>query len=999
MTNNIKLAETNNTLSKSVIQTPSIYPTQTTTSLFKNSLLTVSLQNELLNDAELLESSTKKNDKYTVRRILDVHYSHFRIKPQNSSNIIEVNNFGSDNRGSNNLSTNSQSPQPSAKLAGACSIRPTTPLSKNVEIPSIFFNILHLAIEYDSIDVLRICLKYGLDPNEPGTCLNKISYENSKPQNDESSQTKQFDHDGRYVLTNTLDKDEPNVNEPSGLMMISEMKNQSTIRYPIKCMCCLKKKMRQGNQSQKHFITNDHNISNNQNNKKESITSTSIISKLLLANETCHSYDNWNTNNSLRFKQLSPSLTTIEQVNYGSYSYLVRLSPIFLAVSKCNHQALELLLTYDACSNVQDDLGNTPLHLAVAKRKPCFQCVYLLLKYHAKSLVFNNRLQSPYSIINQLTKHNLIEELESNNLDAKTNLNDNNVNSNSNLTGKNNTLNNTNSSSCTPNILNSQTQAELQKDPSKWNYSIIYIHSLIIFELFENLDIIGNQTNIALNSNTHSTAHSSNDNQRSFLGAATNANKTKLAMTVHSTFTSSKTISQGATTNKKTNHQSTTNIFTSKNDSVSSLSNNREFLPLNTSSKFSNLKSSLSQLSAFNNRNLTLQLNARKNQIKEQNIEKQIQQVEMSSESKRMQLSTSLKNIAKIKNLKSTTSLSDDHTAASVLSAQMNKTNNPNKSNLKLNLHHSIDSPPPSVTSHKTNGFKTKTLGRLSTSAHKKNSLEMIVSSNFNLQDITTTTGSVLTITPPASTVQSTPTGTLKNSFDQQLQCSSTNTTTTSANNTNDNRKANSKNNNNNKKTKTLKKMFTENKSDSMQYHQQSALANSKTNKQKMSNSKKSKSLINVANQTVIHPNSQQQQGQLKFSKSKNNSPLSVQKTLNTQLTHQHATTSTQKDKTKMNKQKSLSSVLLNKVSHQASPNNVNNKVTLNNEKSMSSNHNYTNNESKDGSIELTEHHGNLSSTNKAENSSVVSSKISLFKKAVSLYDLFINMKSNLHRS
>jgi hypothetical protein len=210
-----------------------------------------------------------------------------------------------------------------------------------------------------------------------------------------------------------------------------------------------------------------------------------------------------------RFNQLSPSLTSIEQVNYGSYSYLVRLSPIFLAVSKCNHQALELLLTYDACSNVQDDLGNTPLHLAVAKRKPCHQCVYLLLKYHAKSLVFNNRLQSPYSIINQLTKNNLIEELNNGESDDKTKLNENNLSNNSNVINKNSTLNNMNNASCTANMLNNQTQSEWHKDPSKWNYSIIYLHSLVIFELFENLDIIGNQTNITINPNTQNSSERS----------------------------------------------------------------------------------------------------------------------------------------------------------------------------------------------------------------------------------------------------------------------------------------------------------------------------------------------------------------------------------------------------------------------------------------------------------------------------------------------------------
>lgn len=100
-------------------------------------------------------------------------------------------------------------------------------------------------------------------------------------------------------------------------------------------------------------------------------------------------------------KETTPSSAPL--INYSSFTYLIRLAPLFLSISRCNHAATELLLTYDACPNIQDELGNTPLHLAVAKRQPCRQCVELLLKYHATSLVFNNRLQSPMNIISLVT--------------------------------------------------------------------------------------------------------------------------------------------------------------------------------------------------------------------------------------------------------------------------------------------------------------------------------------------------------------------------------------------------------------------------------------------------------------------------------------------------------------------------------------------------------------------------------------------------------------------
>ncbi|CAF3235541.1 unnamed protein product [Rotaria socialis] len=41
--------------------------------------------------------------------------------------------------------------------------------------PPIFRNVLHVAIMYDARDVMRICLKYGIDPNAPGIHPNTIN--------------------------------------------------------------------------------------------------------------------------------------------------------------------------------------------------------------------------------------------------------------------------------------------------------------------------------------------------------------------------------------------------------------------------------------------------------------------------------------------------------------------------------------------------------------------------------------------------------------------------------------------------------------------------------------------------------------------------------------------------------------------------------------------------------------------------------------------------------
>ncbi len=91
------------------------------------------------------------------------------------------------------------------------------------------------------------------------------------------------------------------------------------------------------------------------------------------------------------------------QVDYNSWTYLVELPPLFMAVSKCSHRIIECLLQHGACPNRQDIWSaNTCLHLAAAKRpKPCYTCIRLLVKHHADSLITNFKLKSAHSLLVQ----------------------------------------------------------------------------------------------------------------------------------------------------------------------------------------------------------------------------------------------------------------------------------------------------------------------------------------------------------------------------------------------------------------------------------------------------------------------------------------------------------------------------------------------------------------------------------------------------------------------
>ncbi len=217
---------------------------------------------------------------------------HFRIKPQALSDLLSLSPSAESEHNYHNNSI--------SNFENSHQIKPP--------LPSIFFNILHLAVEHNSIDVLRICLKHGLSPNEPGTSLDKVN------RLTEVSQS-----------TSTF----------------------KPVRFPMTCGYC----------SERENKVQDGSKLVNQADK--------ILRRM-------SSY------------QLEVEPVQLKSVNYSSYEYLVRAPPLFIAVVRCNHAAIEMLLTFGACANVQDQMGNTPLHLATARRQPCYECCFLLLKYHAR---------------------------------------------------------------------------------------------------------------------------------------------------------------------------------------------------------------------------------------------------------------------------------------------------------------------------------------------------------------------------------------------------------------------------------------------------------------------------------------------------------------------------------------------------------------------------------------------------------------------------------------
>lgn len=183
------------------------------------------------------------------------------------------------------------------------------------------------------MDVLRICLKYGLDPNKPGTT------------------SKTVNHQAKHESTLS----------PS----------RKKIRYLIECNYCLKKKNKPNGYNNNYSINlntsgvtpSNLTIYNNPAflfflaaSKQTVAESNEKFSEI---NQAASDTQAKSSIEAIDTTQSSSEPATTSPINYSSYAYLVRYPPLFLSISKCNHAATDLLLTYGVCTNIQDELGKT----------------------------------------------------------------------------------------------------------------------------------------------------------------------------------------------------------------------------------------------------------------------------------------------------------------------------------------------------------------------------------------------------------------------------------------------------------------------------------------------------------------------------------------------------------------------------------------------------------------------------------------------------------------
>ncbi|XP_023235323.1 uncharacterized protein LOC111634715 isoform X2 [Centruroides sculpturatus] len=299
--------------------------------------------NDLSFEAEQLERAIRHNDPAFVRRMLEIHHGRFPVNLHGS--LLDKSSCGSH---SHCVSQDVEILlRKSQTLLDRLDRRES--MSTDQESPPIFSNALHLAIEHNSVDVARILLKYGVDPNEGG-----VPIETGDPWRRES-----------YSATSE-DSCPERCRRPSHLL------SPGTAKFLV--------------------------ASSPSNNSDLSNDSCSPI-----AVTPPRHYITINTD-------LQPSLKTIytgmdgRQVSYDEEyirDTLYLLPPIYLAVALGNDIMVHLLLKYGAIPNVQDQHGVTPLHLAACQSRIPWQCVRHILESGGRLAICNRQGVTACDMVDQ----------------------------------------------------------------------------------------------------------------------------------------------------------------------------------------------------------------------------------------------------------------------------------------------------------------------------------------------------------------------------------------------------------------------------------------------------------------------------------------------------------------------------------------------------------------------------------------------------------------------
>lgn len=299
---------------------------------------TVSSIFDLSFESEQLDRSLRANDAFAITKILQVHYGKFPIKYRSSS---PGDKHSTDSR-SRRTSSRSQDPDiffrkqtPTYFDRGEFDRRES--VTPECDIPDIFRTSLHVAILHNSIEVIDVLLKHGIDPNEPRSNLI-----------DSVRRLSSFLSDG-----NRLRPD-----------------------------CVIEESYEQSN--------SDESLANK---SSDNLTLTVPVNIPTVTTSDLSAFRKQSTTSSDK-PRASFAISLDNEINYTTEE-LFNLPPLFIAVQERRDAAVCYLLHYGADPNVQDRFGNTPLHLAATDSCYSSNICTVLLRHGAKVKQSNKHDQTP----------------------------------------------------------------------------------------------------------------------------------------------------------------------------------------------------------------------------------------------------------------------------------------------------------------------------------------------------------------------------------------------------------------------------------------------------------------------------------------------------------------------------------------------------------------------------------------------------------------------------
>lgn len=304
---------------------------------------------DLTFESDQLERGLRNNDVIMVQKILQLHHGKFPVYLHGS--FLDKSSCDSRSRRLSHTSHVSQDVEillrKSQTLIDRFDRRES--VTTEADIPTIFRTALHVAIQHNSTDVIKLLLKYGVDPNESG--INSITASRRGSSLSESS-----------PVNNVRDLRSPQ----SGRSVVDGNDAfASTQKRPSNLTCDASSAARDLFMTNRYLQCLPEEVANDD---KRSLSVIKIIPEAF---------------------DFSEHYTSDE---------LYYLPPLFFAVAEGKLDIVLYLLKFGASPNVADRHGCTPLHIAANPAFYSEECALALLKYGAKIYVRNNAGVTPFQL-------------------------------------------------------------------------------------------------------------------------------------------------------------------------------------------------------------------------------------------------------------------------------------------------------------------------------------------------------------------------------------------------------------------------------------------------------------------------------------------------------------------------------------------------------------------------------------------------------------------------